>query len=81
MTTLRWEAPRINNNISHDIYFTYKSADGNNLKSLILQGDKDECIEKANAWLQWEVSPVTTIHGEWEETDYLTFHYREVVQG
>lgn len=65
---------RINEKRSHDIYFT---VDIDGMYGLLtLQGNKEECIEKANAWLQWEVSKSTTVQGEWEETDYLTFHWR-----
>lgn len=65
---------RINEKRSHDIYFT---VDIDGMYGLLtLQGNKEECIAKANAWLQWEVSKRTTVQGEWEETDYLTFHWR-----
>ena len=44
---------RINEKLSHDIYFT---VDVDGMYGLLtLQGNKEECIEKANAWLQWEV--------------------------
>ena len=68
------KAIKINNKGSHDIYFSVKL---NGIgRQLTLQGNKKECIAKANAWLQWEVSRDTTVNGKWEETDYLTFHFR-----
>ena len=68
---------QVNNKISHNIYFSYRQEGVNSCKTLTLQGDKEECKDKANAWLQWEVSPSKTIKGEWEETDYLTFFFRQ----
>ena len=48
------KAIKINNKGSHDIYFKIKI---NGMgRQLTLQGNKKECIAKANAWLQWEVS-------------------------
>lgn len=69
---------QVNNKISHNIYFTY-AKDGF-YKSVTLQGDVKECKAKANAWLQWEVSPETTIKGTWEKTDYLTYWFRETTK-
>tara|TARA_R100001510_G_C7482810_1_gene94063 strand:- start:132 stop:422 length:291 start_codon:yes stop_codon:yes gene_type:complete len=66
---------RVNGKRSHAIYFSCKI--NGKSRQLTLQGDKQDCIAKANAWLQWEVSPFITIQGEWEETDYLTFNFRE----
>ena len=67
----------VNNKRSHNIYFTYRNNDCES--SLTLQGDVKECKAKANAWLQWEVSPDRTIKGTWEKTDYLTYYFREEV--
>jgi len=67
----------VNNKRSHNIYFTYRNNDCESC--LTLQGDVKECKAKANAWLQWEVSPDRTIKGTWEKTDYLTYYFREEV--
>ena len=68
---------QINNKRSHDIYFSYRQeGEKHGCNRLTLQGNVEECKDKATAWLQWEVSPSKTIEGEWEETDYLTFAFR-----
>jgi len=74
---MQFETLKINNKRSHNIYFTYKK--DNFYRSLTLQGNTKECKAKANAWLQWEVSPNRTIKGTWEKTDYLTYCFRETM--
>ncbi len=68
---------KVNNKRSHNIYFNYRQDGAKFCNTLALQGDVEECKDKANAWLQWEVSPSKTVQGEWEETDFLTFRFRQ----